>query len=149
VVKPTVFLVSSSREDLLQAWSEYERVYGADGPPSTLLGVAMLGSSEQQVEIEAVAVHEAVAATANDGPESAGRTYSCVGLVARWPHFRNHEAGVSGTAIGAFETSAPGHNQPPRRRRSARARTKGGVDRRTVAHLVFASQGCECWSAGG
>ena len=56
VVKTTVFVLSSSREDLLQAWSEYERVYGADGPPSTLLGVAMLGYPEQLVEIEAVAV---------------------------------------------------------------------------------------------
>ena len=56
VVKTTVFVLSSAREDLLQAWSEYERVYGADGPPSTLLGVAMLGYPEQLVEIEAVAV---------------------------------------------------------------------------------------------
>jgi enamine deaminase RidA (YjgF/YER057c/UK114 family) len=56
VVKATVFVASSSREDLLQAWSEYERVFGADGPPSTLLGVAVLGYAEQLVEIEAVAV---------------------------------------------------------------------------------------------
>jgi len=56
VVKTTVFVASSSRDDLVQAWREYESVYGADGPPSTLLGVAMLGWPEQLVEIEAIAV---------------------------------------------------------------------------------------------
>lgn len=56
VVKTTVFVASSSRDDLLQAWSEYERVYGADGPPSTLLGVAVFGWPEQLVGIEAIAV---------------------------------------------------------------------------------------------
>ncbi|MGZ6639286.1 MAG: RidA family protein [Solirubrobacteraceae bacterium] len=56
VVKTSVFVASSSRDDLLQAWSEYERVYGADGPPSTLLGVAVLGWPDQLVEIEAIAV---------------------------------------------------------------------------------------------
>jgi enamine deaminase RidA (YjgF/YER057c/UK114 family) len=55
VVKATVFVASSSRDDLLQAWNEYESLYGADGPPSTLLGVAMLGWPEQLVEIEAIA----------------------------------------------------------------------------------------------
>jgi enamine deaminase RidA (YjgF/YER057c/UK114 family) len=56
VVKTTVFVASSSRDDMLQAWSEYERVYGTDGPPSTLLGVSMLGWPGQLVEIEAIAV---------------------------------------------------------------------------------------------
>jgi len=56
VVKTTVFVASSSRDDLVQAWGEYESVYGADGPPSTLLGVAVLGWPEQLVEIEAIAV---------------------------------------------------------------------------------------------
>jgi enamine deaminase RidA (YjgF/YER057c/UK114 family) len=56
VVKTTVFVASSSREDLLQAWNEYESLYGPYGPPSTLLGVAMLGWPEQLVEIEAIAV---------------------------------------------------------------------------------------------
>ena len=56
VVKTTVFVACSSRDDLLQAWSEYESVYGSDGPPSTLVGVVMLGWPEQLVEIEAIAV---------------------------------------------------------------------------------------------
>jgi enamine deaminase RidA (YjgF/YER057c/UK114 family) len=56
VVKTTVFVASSSRDEMLQAWSEYERVYGTDGPPSTLIGVSMLGWPGQLVEIEAIAV---------------------------------------------------------------------------------------------
>lgn len=59
VIKTTVFVASSSRDDLLAAWSEYERVYGSDGPPSTLLGVATLGFTDQLVEIEAVAARPA------------------------------------------------------------------------------------------
>jgi enamine deaminase RidA (YjgF/YER057c/UK114 family) len=58
VVKTTIFVASSSRDDLLQAWSEYASVYGTDGPPSTLLGVATLGWPEQLVEIETVAVRD-------------------------------------------------------------------------------------------
>lgn len=56
VVKTTIFVASSSREDLVVAWDEYAKVFGTDGPPSTLLGVAALGWPEQLVEIEAVAV---------------------------------------------------------------------------------------------
>ncbi len=58
VVKTTIYVASSSRDDLLLAWNEYESVYGTDGPPSTLLGVAALGWPEQLVEIEAVAVRD-------------------------------------------------------------------------------------------
>jgi enamine deaminase RidA (YjgF/YER057c/UK114 family) len=58
VVRTTIFVASSSRDDLLQAWSEYASVYGTDGPPSTLLGVATLGWPEQLVEIETVAVRD-------------------------------------------------------------------------------------------
>jgi enamine deaminase RidA (YjgF/YER057c/UK114 family) len=55
IVKTTVFVATSTREDLLAAWTEYESVLGSDGPPSTLLGVAVLGWPGQLVEIEAVA----------------------------------------------------------------------------------------------
>jgi enamine deaminase RidA (YjgF/YER057c/UK114 family) len=58
VVKTTIFVASSSRDDLLLAWDEYTRVFGTDGPPSTLLGVAMLGWPDQLVEIEAIAVRD-------------------------------------------------------------------------------------------
>lgn len=55
VVKTTVFVASEERGDLLVAWRAVEDVFGADRPPSTLLGVALLGWPEQLVEIEAVA----------------------------------------------------------------------------------------------
>jgi enamine deaminase RidA (YjgF/YER057c/UK114 family) len=58
VVKTTIFVASSSRNDLLRAWDEYARIFGTNGPPSTLLGVAALGWPEQLVEIEAIAVRE-------------------------------------------------------------------------------------------
>ncbi|HEY3775793.1 MAG TPA: RidA family protein [Solirubrobacteraceae bacterium] len=58
IVKTTIFVASSARDDLLDAWNEYEKVFGTDGPPSTLLGVAALGWHEQLVEIEAVAVRD-------------------------------------------------------------------------------------------
>ena len=56
VIKTTIFVASSSRDDLLAAWGEYEHAYGSDGPPSTLLGVAALGWPEQLVEMEAIAI---------------------------------------------------------------------------------------------
>jgi enamine deaminase RidA (YjgF/YER057c/UK114 family) len=58
IVKTTIFVASSARAALLEAWGEYENVFGTDGPPSTLLGVASLGWPEQLVEIEAVAVQD-------------------------------------------------------------------------------------------
>ena len=58
IVMTTIFVASSAREDLVEAWNEYEKVFGTDGPPSTLLGVASLGWPEQLVEIEAVAVQD-------------------------------------------------------------------------------------------
>jgi len=55
VVKTTVYVASADRDDLLAAWAEVEAAHGADGPPSTLLGVTVLGWPGQLVEIEAVA----------------------------------------------------------------------------------------------
>jgi enamine deaminase RidA (YjgF/YER057c/UK114 family) len=55
VVKTTVYVASSARNDLTRAWKEVERVFGSDGPPSTLLGVSVLGWPDQLFEIEAVA----------------------------------------------------------------------------------------------
>lgn len=55
VVKTTVLVASSSRDDLLTAWREVEAVFGQKGPPSTLVGVATLGWPGQLVEIEAIA----------------------------------------------------------------------------------------------
>ena len=56
VVKTTVYVASSDQADLLAAWAVVESEFGTDGPPSTLLGVSVLGFQGQLVEIEAVAV---------------------------------------------------------------------------------------------
>jgi len=55
VVKTTVYVASSDHADLLAAWELVEAELGGDGPPSTLLGVSVLGFTGQLVEIEAVA----------------------------------------------------------------------------------------------
>lgn len=56
VLKTTVYVASSDREDLLAAWHEVADAFGEHDVPSTLLGVAVLGYPGQLVEIEAVAL---------------------------------------------------------------------------------------------
>jgi enamine deaminase RidA (YjgF/YER057c/UK114 family) len=56
VAKTTVFVRSSDQPDLVRVWNVVADAFEPARPPSTLLGVAMLGYSEQLVEIEAVAV---------------------------------------------------------------------------------------------
>ncbi|TDC45213.1 RidA family protein [Actinomadura sp. KC345] len=56
VVKTTVYVASSRQADLVEAWEVYREAMGAHDPPSTLLGVAVLGYDDQLVEVEAVAV---------------------------------------------------------------------------------------------
>ncbi|MGH3598911.1 MAG: RidA family protein [Pseudonocardiaceae bacterium] len=56
VLKTSVFVASTAREDLSAAWDEYELLFGTDGPPSTLLGVTVLGWPDQLVEVEAIAL---------------------------------------------------------------------------------------------
>ena len=55
VLKTTIFVASHSREDLIVAWNEVAAAFGRHDPPSTLLGVAVLGYPDQLVEIEAMA----------------------------------------------------------------------------------------------
>ena len=55
VVKTTVYVATTDDADLAVAWRLVEEVFGAQGPPSALLGVAVLGWPGQLVEIEAVA----------------------------------------------------------------------------------------------
>ena len=55
VLKTTIFVSSSSRDDLTVAWNEVVGGFGDHDPPSTLLGVAALGYPGQLVEIEAIA----------------------------------------------------------------------------------------------
>jgi enamine deaminase RidA (YjgF/YER057c/UK114 family) len=56
VAKTTVYVASSSRDDLVAAWGVVRDAFGDHDPPSTLLGVAVLGYPDQLVEVEAVAV---------------------------------------------------------------------------------------------
>lgn len=56
VLKTTVYVASSDRGDLVTAWEVIRNAFGDHDPPSTLLGVAILGYTGQVVEIEAVAV---------------------------------------------------------------------------------------------
>jgi enamine deaminase RidA (YjgF/YER057c/UK114 family) len=56
VVKTTVYVATSDRDELVRAWSVVEAAFGANGPPSTLLGVSVLGWPGQLVEVEAVAL---------------------------------------------------------------------------------------------
>lgn len=56
VVKTTLYVATSDDADLAVAWRLVEEVFGTEGPPSTLLGVTVLGWPGQLVEIEAVAV---------------------------------------------------------------------------------------------
>jgi enamine deaminase RidA (YjgF/YER057c/UK114 family) len=55
IVKTTTYVATSDRADLGVAWRVVEEVFGAQGPPSTLLGVTVLGWPGQLVEIDAVA----------------------------------------------------------------------------------------------
>ncbi|MGY0005041.1 RidA family protein [Micromonospora sp. I033] len=55
VVKTTVYVASGDREDLVSVWQVVRDAFGDHDPPSTLLGVAVLGYPDQLVEVEAVA----------------------------------------------------------------------------------------------
>jgi enamine deaminase RidA (YjgF/YER057c/UK114 family) len=56
VVKATVYVATSDRSDLVRVWTVVEERFGAARPPSTMLGVSVLGYRYQLVEIEAIAV---------------------------------------------------------------------------------------------
>ena len=55
VVKTTLYVATTDDANLVVAWQLVEEVFGTQGPPSTLLGVTVLGWPGQLVEIEAVA----------------------------------------------------------------------------------------------
>ena len=56
VLKTTIFVSTSRRDDLIVAWNEVAGGFGDHNPPSTLLGVSVLGFPDQLVEVEAIAV---------------------------------------------------------------------------------------------
>ncbi len=55
VVKTTVYVATDRQEDLVAAWNVVSAAFGAHDVPSTLLGVAVLGYTDQLVEVEAIA----------------------------------------------------------------------------------------------
>src|SRR5262245_19913350 len=56
VLKTTVYVATSDRSELARVWKVVEERFGAVRPPSTLLGVSVLGYRDQLVEIEAIAL---------------------------------------------------------------------------------------------
>jgi len=55
VVSTRVLVASSRREDLVTAWDVVRDAFAPHDPPSTLLGVTVLGYDQQLVEVEAIA----------------------------------------------------------------------------------------------
>ena len=56
VLKTTVYVASADRRDLYDVWQVVHAAFADHDAPSTLLGVSMLGYTNQLVEIEAVAL---------------------------------------------------------------------------------------------
>ena len=55
MVKTTVYVASADQSDLGAVWAVVRDAFGDHDPPSTLLGVTVLGYDDQLVEVEAVA----------------------------------------------------------------------------------------------
>jgi enamine deaminase RidA (YjgF/YER057c/UK114 family) len=55
VVKTVVYVASADRADLVTVWQVVRDRFGDHDPPSTLVGVVVLGYPDQLVEVEAVA----------------------------------------------------------------------------------------------
>jgi enamine deaminase RidA (YjgF/YER057c/UK114 family) len=55
VIRTTVYVASSQRQDLVATWEVVRDAFAPHAPPSTLLGVAALGYADQLVEVDAVA----------------------------------------------------------------------------------------------
>ncbi|TDD42912.1 RidA family protein [Saccharopolyspora elongata] len=55
VVKTTVYVAATRQADLVTTWEVVRDYFGDHDPPSTLLGVTVLGYDDQLVEIDALA----------------------------------------------------------------------------------------------
>ncbi|MGW5641383.1 RidA family protein [Saccharopolyspora sp. NPDC003752] len=55
VVKTTVYVAATRQADLVTTWEVVRDHFGDHAPPSTLLGVTVLGYDDQLVEIDALA----------------------------------------------------------------------------------------------
>ncbi|MFD7449686.1 RidA family protein [Kitasatospora sp. NPDC059827] len=56
IARTTVYVASGNQADLVKVWNVYREYLGEHDAPSTLLGVSVLGYTDQLVEVEAVAV---------------------------------------------------------------------------------------------
>jgi enamine deaminase RidA (YjgF/YER057c/UK114 family) len=56
VVRTTVYVASTNRSDLTAVWDVVRARFGDQDPPSTLLGVTVLGYRNQLVEVDAIAI---------------------------------------------------------------------------------------------
>src|SRR5215207_6184041 len=70
VLKTTVYVATSDRQDLVTAWEVVRAAFGGHDAPSTLVGVTVLGYPDQLVEVEAVAIRDSwqEPAPPHDGP---------------------------------------------------------------------------------
>lgn len=55
VITTRVLVATTNQNDLIQAWDVVRSAFGSHDVPSTLMGVTVLGYTDQLVEIEAVA----------------------------------------------------------------------------------------------
>ena len=55
VIRTTVYVADTEQADLVAAWNVVRDRFGDHDPPSTLLGVTVLGYQGQLVEVEAIA----------------------------------------------------------------------------------------------
>jgi enamine deaminase RidA (YjgF/YER057c/UK114 family) len=55
IVRTTIYVASSQQRDLVAAWEVVRDELAPHDPPSTLLGVTVLGYDHQLVEIDAIA----------------------------------------------------------------------------------------------
>jgi enamine deaminase RidA (YjgF/YER057c/UK114 family) len=55
ILRTTVYVATSDRAELVRAWRVVEERLAPARPPSTLVGVAVLGYPDQLFEIEAIA----------------------------------------------------------------------------------------------
>jgi enamine deaminase RidA (YjgF/YER057c/UK114 family) len=56
VLKTTIYVIAADRSELVRVWKVVAAGFHPSRPPSTLLGVALLGYPGQLVEIEAIAL---------------------------------------------------------------------------------------------
>jgi enamine deaminase RidA (YjgF/YER057c/UK114 family) len=56
VIKTTGYVASAERDDIVAVWQVVRAAFGDHVPPSTFIGVSMLGYTGQLVEIEVVAL---------------------------------------------------------------------------------------------